>query len=239
MADSPVLVGDYRVEIVATYPHDPEAYTQGLELHDGLLLESTGRFGESSRRWVRPETGEIIETEPLDDDVFGEGITVVDERIFQLTWTNNLVIIADATTLDDQSEMTYEGEGWGICHDGESLIMSNGSADLIFRDPVTFALRSTVEVADDGVPVDRLNELECRADQVLANIYGSDEIVVIEPQTGAVVATIDAHRLRPPDLPIDDLDFALNGIAHDPETGTLYLTGKLWPVLFEVRLIAD
>lgn len=235
---SSALVGDYAVKIVATYPHDPEAYTQGLELHDGLLLESTGRFGRSSRRWVLPESGEIVDAEPLDDEEFGEGITMVDERIFQLTWTNNRAIIADGATLDDQSQVTYEGEGWGICHDGASLIMSNGSAELTVRDPETFAVRSTVLVMDNGVPVDRLNELECRAGQVLANIYGSDEIVVIDPQTGAVAATIDARSLRPLDLAIDDLDFALNGIAHDPGADTLYLTGKLWPVLYEVRLVA-
>ena len=138
-----------------------------------------------------------------------------------------------------QCGYAYEGEGWGICHDGASLIMSNGSADLTVRDPQTFAVQSTVEVTQDGVPVDRLNELECRAGQVLANIYGSDKIVVIDPQTGAVAATIDAHSLRPPDLPIDDLNFALNGIAHDPTADTLYLTGKLWPVLYEVRLVAN
>ncbi|MDA3039742.1 MAG: glutaminyl-peptide cyclotransferase [Actinomycetota bacterium] len=236
--EATVLGGRYTVEVVAIHPHDPDAYTQGLELHDGLLLESTGRFGESSRRWVVPETGEIVGIEPLDDELFGEGITMVDDQIFQLTWTNGRVLLADGATLEQRSEIGHEGEGWGICHDGTALIMSNGSADLTIRDPETFVVRSTIPVTNQGASVPRLNELECRAGQVLANVYGSDEIVVIDPKTGLVVATIDAGDLRPSDLPIDDLDFALNGIAHDRNTGTLYLTGKLWPVLYEVRLVA-
>ncbi len=241
--DHSLLEGHYTVEVLAAHPHDPEAYTQGLELHEGLLLESTGRFGESSRRWVIPETGEILDIaslgeEVFGEEVFGEGITMVGDQIFQLTWTNGQVLIADGETLDHRSQIGYEGEGWGICHDGAALIMSNGSAELTIRDPDTFAVRSTVTVTDRGTPVPRLNELECRAGQVLANIYGSDEIVVIDPQTGVVAATIDASDLRPPDLPIDNLNFALNGIAHDPEADTLYLAGKLWPVLYEVRLVA-
>ena len=233
------LVGSYLVEVVSEYPHDPSAYTQGLELHDGLLLESTGRYGESDRRLVQPETGEILESEPLADDQFGEGLTVVGDRVIQLTWTNGIAIVSDEDSLDTTTTFSYSGEGWGLCFDGRHLVMSDGSATLTIRDPDSFDIVRTVAVADNGVPVPLLNELECRAGQVLANVYGSDTVVVVSPSTGAIDARIDLGSLRPSDLPIDDLDYALNGIAFDARSDRFFVTGKSWPVLYEVSLVPN
>lgn len=229
--------GSFTPVIVATFPHDPTSYTQGLEFVDGRLLESAGRYGESDRRLVDISTGTVLDREALPDDVFAEGLTVVGSEIVQLTWRAETVFRSDLDSLEVVATQSYRGEGWGICNDGAQLVMSNGSAELTFRDPATFEPTRTVSVTrNDGTPVSLLNELECIAGQVWANVYQSDEIVVIDPESGRVDATIDASILRPPDLPIDDADFALNGIAHDPRTGHLYLTGKWWPVLYEVDL---
>jgi glutaminyl-peptide cyclotransferase len=233
------LVGSFTVEIVASHPHDPTSYTQGLELHEGRLLESTGRRGQSTRRWVDPETGSVELVQPLPDDLFGEGITVVDDEIFQLTWTSGQLLVADLEALELTRVLTYAGEGWGLCFDGEHLVMSNGSSQLTERDPTTFAVVRTIDVQLNGSPLNALNELECIGDQVLANVYRVDQIVAIDQDSGNVDAVIDASPLRPPELPIGDVDYALNGIAHDASTGRYLMTGKLWPVLYEVELVAQ
>jgi glutaminyl-peptide cyclotransferase len=231
------LQGPYDVEVVAGHPHDPRAYTQGLELHGGRLLESTGGTGTSERRWVDLETGAVEEAVALDDDLFGEGLTVVGDRVIQLTYRSGVALVASIGDLTEVERFSFEGEGWGLCFDGDRLVMSDGSDVLTLRDQVTFEPLATVAVTDGGHPVSLLNELECRGRQVLANRYGSDEIVVVSTTTGVVEATIDAASLRPADLPIENLNFALNGIAHDPATERFYLTGKWWPVLYEVRLV--
>lgn len=229
------LVGRYGVEIVSTRPHDPTAYTQGLELDGDRLLETTGRFGESDRRWVDPGTGEILEEIALPDELFGEGATIIDSHVLQVTWRAGVVITAD-DDLVETSRGTYSGEGWGVCFNGSEVLMSNGSNVLAARDPKTFELLSQVQVIDaSGQPVSELNELECVGDQVLANVYGLDTIVVIDPTSGSVDATIDASSLRPANAPADDFDYVLNGIAHDQSTGNYYLTGKWWDVMYEVR----
>ncbi len=231
------LAGTYLPMVTATFPHDPTAYTQGLEIFDSMLIESTGLNGESERRVIDIASGAVLRSVSLSDDQFGEGLTVVGDELIQLTWRNGVYFRADATTLEQTGSGTYEGEGWGLCFDGAELIMSNGSDRLAFRDPVTFeVVREVAVTRSDGTPVERLNELECVGDQVVANIYTSDEIVVIDPISGAVDASIDASSLRPDGAPRDDADYALNGIAYDAASRTFFITGKLWPVIYEVSL---
>lgn len=249
------LVGSYTAQIMARYPHDPTAFTQGLEFHDGQLLESTGQYGDSDRRWVDPTTGEILDVVLLSDEFFGEGITLVDDTVFQLTWKAQRVIRADRTSLGELTTNTYDGEGWGLCllhpglpdptildpvEGGPILVMSNGSSELTFRDPETFEQLGTVQVVDgSGAEVAALNELECVGGQVLANIYGLDVIVAIDAQTGSVDAVIDAAALRPATAPVGDFDYVLNGIAFNRERGTYFLTGKWWDTLYEVEFVAS
>ncbi len=240
VADVPTpLQGTYGVEVVAALPHDPLAYTQGLEWHDGWLYESTGQYGASDRRRLDPSTGDIDLIVPLDDDVFGEGLTILDEEILQLTWREGRLLRSRLADLEAGSTQRYAGEGWGLCHDGEHLVMSDGSSTLTVRDPVTFDVTARVEVTANGRPVDRLNELECVGQQVLANVYGLDQIVAIDTTSGIVVGVIDAAGLRPEGLSADDDDYVLNGLAYQPETGHWYVTGKYWPVLYEVEFIAE
>lgn len=232
----PLLQGELSITIIDTHPHDPEAFTQGLEVHDGRFIEGTGLYGESDRRIVDIETGTPILVEPLSPDLFGEGLTIVGNEIIQLTWKAGVYIRSDLETLAEVDRGTYDGEGWGLCHDGEQLIMSDGTATIDLRDPTSFELLDSVEVTLDGEPVERLNELECVNGQVLANVWLTDLIVVIDPGSGEVVATLDGSVLRPDGFPLETSSFALNGIAHDEATGHYYLTGKLWPVLYEVEL---
>lgn len=240
-ATTPVLIrlaGQYEVDIVSERPHDATAYTQGLELHDGQLLESTGLYGESERRWVDPTTGEVLERSQLDDEHFGEGITMVDDTVYQLTWKAERVLIADGDNLAELGFDTYWGPGWGLCAMGNEFVMSDGSSQLTIRSVADFEVIRSVNVTDaDGNLVEALNELECVGDQVLANIWGLDVIAVIDPELGTIDAVIDATTLRPANAPKDDLDFAMNGIAYDPETGNYLLTGKLWDTLYEVSLV--
>jgi len=233
---SVILSGTLTATIVDTHPHDGDAFTQGLEIFEGRFIEGTGLYGESDRRIVDIESGEVVLIEPIDAELFGEGITVVGDEVLQITWKAGVVIRSDATTLAETGRSTYEGEGWGLCFNGETLAMSNGSASLAFRDTETFGVVRTVDVTMDGSPVELLNELECVNGQILANVWLSDLIVVIDPVSGEVVATLDGSSLRPTGLATDDSGFALNGIAHDPETGRFFLTGKRWPVIYEVEL---
>lgn len=231
------LTGRYTVEIVATFPHDPTAYTQGLEWHEGTLIESTGGYGQSSRRIIDITSGTVLHRENLDPGHFGEGLTVVDDEVWQLTWREGVLLRADVENLSLRQTAEYTGEGWGLCFDGDRLIRSDGSSRLTFHDRHDFTPLDSVVVTAEGREVNRLNELECHAGQVLANLYGQDLIVVIDPATGIIEATIDAAALRPPDAPADDLDYVLNGIARNPDTGHYYLTGKYWPVLHEVIIV--
>lgn len=230
------LSGELTATVVDTHPHDGDAFTQGLELLDGRFVEGTGLYGESDRRLVDIETGEPTLIVPIDANLFGEGVTVVSNEVLQLTWKAGVLIRSDAATLEEISRDTYDGEGWGLCFDGETLAMSNGSPTITFRDPQTFETTRTVDVTLDGTPVENLNELECVNGQVIANVWLTDLVVVIDPSSGQVVATLDAADLRPDTVPAGDSSFALNGIAHDPTTGRFYLTGKLWPVIYEVEL---
>lgn len=222
------------VTVVAQYPHDSLAFTQGLLLHDGYLYESTGLVGRSTLRQVDRVTGEVIRQRPVPPPHFAEGLERVGEELLQLTWTTGTLFRYDLNTFELLAEQKYEGEGWGLCYDGEALWMSDGSPTLTKRDPATFEIISAVQVTLDGKALPRLNELECVGGKVYANVWLVDEVVRIDPATGEVEAVIDASPLRQI-LGLNDRDTVLNGVAYDPEKDLFILTGKLWPAVFEVR----
>lgn len=243
--DSALAPKALRVKVVRSFPHDPKAFTQGLELDTGRLLESTGLYGQSSIRVVHRTTGRVLQRRDLRSELFGEGVTVVGGRIIQLTWRENVAPVYERVTLRPLETFRYGGEGWGICFDGAHLITSDGSSVLTFRDPKTFGKVRSVRVTVGGSsrvraglprgPVPSLNELECVGKAVYANVWQTDTIVRIDPATGRVTAVIDASGLLPPAL-ADDAD-VLNGIAYDSAKRVFLLTGKLWPRLFEVRFV--
>ena len=229
----PAPVQGYK--IVATFPHDPTAFTQGLVFADGELYESTGLNGESTLRRVDISTGRTLQRLDVPKQYFAEGLALVGNELLQLTWQHGRVFVYDKNTLNRVGEMSYQGEGWGLCHDGASLIMSDGSDALTVRDPRTFAVTRTVHVTEGGRPVPQLNELECVGTDVYANVWTTDTIVRIDLRTGRVTARIDASGLLgPADRPGVDV---LNGIAYDPADKTFLITGKLWPKLFRVTFV--
>jgi glutamine cyclotransferase len=226
----------YGYRVVNAYPHDSRAYTQGLVYRDGFLYESTGLNGRSSVRKVRLETGEVVQQHRLDGKYFGEGLTDWDSRLVQLTWQTNVGFVYDLATFKPVRTFTYPGEGWGLTHDGKRLIMSDGepSGELRFLDPSSFKELGRLTVRDQNRPVGNLNELEFVNGEIFANVYQTDRIARIEPSSGRVVGWIDLQGL----LPAADrrgVD-VLNGIAYDPARDRLFVTGKLWPRLFEIRL---
>lgn len=223
--------------VLAVYPHDTAAFTQGLLLHGPFFYESTGLYGQSSLRRVDPLTGTVLLQHDLATDEFGEGLARVGDRLIQLTWNENTAHVHDVADFAPLDNFHYAGEGWGLCHDGQRLIMSDGSSELTFRDPDTFALLGQVEVTLDGAPVVRLNELECVGHLVYANVWLTDTIVRIDAATGVVVTEIDAAGLLTPAEEVQAN--VLNGIAFDPASGHFFLTGKLWPKLFEVGFDFD
>lgn len=233
-SSAPVVPVAYDVEVVTRHPHDDSAFTQGLLWHEGELYESTGLVGRSSiRRWDL-SSGRIAQRKEV-PDVFAEGLARVGDELFQLTWQDEVLLVYDRETLELKRELAYEGEGWGLCFDGESLVMSDGSDDLTFRDPETFEVERRLRVRKIGRPVRMLNELECVDGAIWANVWQRDEIVKIDPRSGQVTATVDASGLlsflerRGADV--------LNGIAWIPERERFVLTGKLWPAAFEVELV--
>lgn len=222
-----------RVQVLATLPHDAIMYTEGLEIHDGVLYEGSGLVGQSRLRTTAVSGGATQREVTLPAPLFGEGLTIAGARLWQLTWTNGVAIERDPMTLTQRRQVTYQGEGWGLCYDGHRLVMSNGSETLTFRDPVTFAPSGQVEVRQDGTPVSQLNELECAGGVVWANVYQTDQILRINPATGAVTGVVDASGLFHTIVPGD----VLNGIAAIPGTDEFLLTGKHWPSLFRVRFV--
>lgn len=226
-------------EVVRTLPHDPDAFTQGLVYADGRFYESVGRYGRSDLREVDPETGSVIRARPLETRLFAEGLALVGDRLIQLTYREGVAIVYDRDTFEELERFRYPGEGWGLCYDGRVLWMSDGSSTLQRRDPVTFELLGRLDVRRDGRAVPRLNELACVGEHVVANVWTSNELVRVRKADGRVDAVIDASDLVPVDPRVRaDPDAVLNGVAHDPVTGRWWLTGKLWPVLYEVRLVA-
>ncbi|WP_435278134.1 glutaminyl-peptide cyclotransferase [Rhodococcus yananensis] len=237
--DDDPTVDTLRVEVVTTHPHDSSAFTQGLEIDDGELLEGTGIEGASRVSARNLVDGSERVRVDLPDDMFGEGITVAGDTVWQLTWRDGVAFARDRGSLTEQRRVSYTGEGWGLCAQPDRLVMSDGSADLVFRDLGSFEEIGRVTVRRGGREVPRLNELECTDDgAVYANVWKSDEIVRIDPESGRVTAVVDAAELAGR-IPADEragID-VLNGIAHIPGTDRFLLTGKYWPVLFEVRFV--
>lgn len=235
-ASAPPTIYDY--EIINTYPHDSDAFTQGLFFRDGALYESTGLKGKSSIRKVDLETGEVLKKYDLPANYFGEGITSWKKRIIQITWRSQVGFVYNLDSFSQVKSFTYPGEGWGITEDGRRLIMSDGTADLRFLDPKKLREIGRVRVTHRGQPVTGLNELEYVYRDVYANIWRSDLIVRIDPASGQVNGVVDLRGLRRELGPGGTGAEVLNGIAYDSAADRLFVTGKLWPKLFEIRLIA-
>jgi glutamine cyclotransferase len=224
-------------EVVSRRPHDGAAFTQGLQLGaDGRLFESTGLRGGSTLREVDPDTGLVLRSVALPDDRFGEGLAIVGDRLIQLTWRAGVATSWDIETFEALETFRYDGEGWGLCFDGERLVMSNGSDALTFRDPLTFDVIGEVAVTLDGLPQGRLNELECVDGAVWANIWLTDDIVRIDPEDGRITGVLDLAEVLIPSPASDDRAAVLNGIAYDATAETFLVTGKRWPELIEIRL---
>ena len=223
-------------EVRRTLPHDPGAYTQGLLIHEGSFLESTGQYGTSTLRQVDIGTGRVLRNQALSDEHFGEGIAVVGDRVIQLTWKAGLAFVYDLETLSVQDTLEYEGEGWGLCHDGTSLFMTDGSSILFRRDPATFEVLEEIRVTRDGFSAPDLNELECVGEHVYANVYMTNEIVRIDKVTGEITGELDALSLALASNRPSDTGAVFNGIAWDEAAGTFYVTGKLWPTMFEIAI---
>jgi glutamine cyclotransferase len=223
---------------VDVFPHDRNAWTQGLTYVDGSLYEGTGRLGESSLRRVELETGKVLQITALPDELYGEGIAAFGDRIFQLTWHARLGFVYDRQSFDLLETFRYPTEGWGLTHDGEYLIMSDGTPTLRFLQPDTLAETRHLDVHDAGNPVTWLNELEYVEGEIYANVWQSDLIARIDPETGSVSGWIDLADLLSPEDRGETLG-ALNGIAYDAENRRLFVTGKLWPKLFQIELITQ
>lgn len=226
----------YSYQVVNTWPHDAEAYTQGLVFHDGALFESTGLHGSSSLRRVELTTGKVKKKVNVPREYFAEGMTIFRDKIFQLTWQSQKGFVYDLKKLKQEGEFTYEGEGWGLTHDNQSLIMSDGTNRIRFLDPISFQIQRTISVYDSGQPLTQLNELEYIKGEIYANIWKTNRLVRIDPTTGRINAWIDMTGLHHQG---DDGDSenCLNGIAYDAEGERLFVTGKRWPNIFEIRLV--
>jgi glutamine cyclotransferase len=226
----------FTYQVVNAYPHDRNAFTQGLVFEDGVLYEGTGRQGYSTLRRVDLATGDVLQIRKLPDQVWGEGITIFGKRIIQLTWQSGVGFVYDKSSFELLEEFHYPTEGWGITHDEERLIMSDGTSTLRFLDPETFEEIGRIEVRDEDGPVTRLNELEYVQGEIYANVWKSDRIARIAPDTGEVIGWIELAGILSPEDRIEPVD-VLNGIAYDAENDRLFVTGKLWPRLFEIERV--
>lgn len=229
------MVQVYTAQVINSWPHDPAAFTQGLVFHDGVLFEGTGLNGESSVRKVELNTGRVLKRIDLPSQFFGEGIAIHQGMIFELTWTSNMAFVYDLESFQLLKELSYEGEGWGLTGDGDSLIMSDGTNTIRFLDPSTFHVRRTISVVNNGVPLTNLNELEYVKGEIFANIWQTDRIVRIDPGSGRILGWINLPDLHPENQR-ESSDNVLNGIAYDPVGNRLFVTGKRWPRIFEIRL---
>lgn len=224
-------------EVVAVYPHDPQAFTQGLAYRDEVLYEGTGLYGKSALRETRLETGEVVRSRELPSQLFGEGIALFEDRLIQLTWRSGIGLVWDLENLSLVGNLVYPTEGWGITSDGHRLIMSDGTSTLRFLDPETFRATGAVEVLNEGAPLQKLNELEYVEGLIYANVWETDDIAIISPETGEVVGWIDLSGLLTGEERMGA--GVLNGIAYDPENERLLVTGKLWPKIFEIRIVTS
>ncbi|WP_374585037.1 glutaminyl-peptide cyclotransferase [Pseudoduganella sp.] len=233
-AAAAVPVQGYAIK--ATYPHDPQAFTQGLFFKDGFLWESTGQYGASSVRKVELATGKVLLKRELPEKVFGEGIAPHGDSIVGITWMNQAGYVMDQGSLAIKGTFNYLGEGWGLTSDGERLYMSDGTPDIRVLDPKTFSEQRRIRVTADGMPLPKINELEWVEGQIYANIWQSDRIARIDPFSGRVLGWIDLSGLAATAKAGKDIDNVLNGIAYDAKTRRLFVTGKRWPKLFEIEL---
>jgi glutamine cyclotransferase len=225
----------YGFKVVAAYPHDASAFTQGLVVENGQLYEGTGQYGASSIRRVDVKTGRIEKQRAINAMYFGEGITILGGKLYQLTWTSGLAFVYDAATFNVQQTLRYPTEGWGLTHDGRQLIMSDGSATLRFLDPATFETVREITVRDGDRPIDRLNELEYVDGEIWSNVWYDDRIARISPADGTVQGWVDLASLYPRSARGNDS--VLNGIAYDKEAKRLFVTGKNWPQLYEIEIV--
>lgn len=225
----------YSYDVVSVLPHDPRAFTQGLVFLDGLFLESTGLNGESTLRRVDLKSGRVLQQIEVSPQYFAEGLALLGNRLFQLTWQNHKAFVYDLESFQLQREFTYEGEGWGLTTDGQWLILSDGTAEIRFLDPTTFEVKRRFRVEFNARPLERLNELEYVKGEIFANLWGADYVARIDPATGRVLGMIDFSGLLSPQDRAPNTD-VLNGIAYDAKADRLFVTGKRWPKLFEVRL---
>jgi glutamine cyclotransferase len=223
-------------QVLNHWSHDPSAYTEGLVYADGSFFESTGLNGASSLRKVDAETGQVIASLPLDPAYFGEGLTLFNGKLIQLTWQSHMGFVYDLQCFCLERTFTYDGEGWGLTHDDRSLIMSDGTEAIRFLDPETFAVVRTVSVADHGQPLTNINELEYVHGEIYANIWLTNRIVRIDPASGAILGWIDLTGLLP-DADRSPSVNELNGIAYDDATDRLFVTGKNWPEIFQIALV--
>lgn len=224
----------YQVDVVNEYPHDSNAFTQGLAFVDGKLYEGTGQRGQSALRLLDLETGELLQRKILERRYFGEGITILDDKVYQLTWTSNVGFVYDKESFTQLSSFYVPGEGWGLSHDGEYLIVSDGTSYLRFLDRETLSEVKRIQVTDDLGPVNNINELEYINGEIWGNIWYQDYIVRIDPDTGAVNSRVDLSGLY---TARRNRDAVLNGIAWDAENERLFVTGKLWPSLYEIEVL--
>jgi glutamine cyclotransferase len=225
----------YGYSVVHSYPHDVNAFTEGLVFFDGELYESTGLLGESSLRRVDLVSGAIVQSRILAPDLFGEGLAVVNDRLVQLTWKNQRGLVYDMDTFELLTEFTYLTEGWGLASDGQRLVMSDGTATLRFLDPVSFEETSHITVRAEGNPVVNINELEFVEGRLFANIWKTNWAAIIDSDSGAVTGWVDLEGLLSEEdcrQPVD----VMNGIAYDSQSGRLFVTGKFWPKLFEIEI---
>lgn len=237
-ATAPEIVPIYSYKVKNSWPHDRRAYTQGLIFHEGVLWESTGQYGSSSLRKVELKTGKVIKQIAVPRKYFAEGMTVFNNKVFQLTWQEQKGFIYDPATFQKQGEFDYSGEGWGLTHDEQSLIMSDGTNQIRFLDPSTLQTTRTISVFNGDEPVEKLNELEYIDGEIYANIWQTDRIVRIDPQSGKILGWIDLTGLLKPKDRLGEED-VLNGIAYDAEGKRLFVTGKMWPKLFEIEIVKD
>jgi glutamine cyclotransferase len=222
-------------EVVNDYPHDPNAFLQGLLWHEGFLYESTGLYGQSTLRRVDLPTGRILKSISLSSELFGEGLALVGERLIQLTWTSKLGFVYDRNSFALERRFTYATEGWGLTYDGKMLIMSDGSSDLTYLDPVTFSPGRKLAVTMNERPVDGLNELEFIDGTIWSNVWQTDLILCIDPGTGRANSYLNLRGILPDKMRTGRED-VLNGIAYDARQKRIFVSGKLWPRIFEIRL---